>query len=364
MNVNVRDRRSRRFGANGTKENRMSGRLSVVLTTVLVTAASATHAANHDPVVVTSSNTVNNQLLVFDTAGALIESVPTLGQGGVENNAGGVAAGNGLVAVVNHGSHTVSVFSRGENGFEFRQLLAVVSPPVSVAFSKDHLYVLGTTTVESHRLGIDGIDTIADGVVPLVAADGSAAQVGVAGDRLIVTEKSGTIEVVQLEGGAGVGSAVPVALPEDSRDTPFGLVTRGSNAYVTIAHSDLIALVKNARLITLTATGSPGGEGQHSPCWLAVVGPYLYSSNSPSRSISRLVAGGNNIVVDLPVAAQTVGAPVDIAAVNGLLVVVESNAGGTSHLTQFRIDEDGNLAPTTSTAIASAANGVVIVSEN
>jgi len=339
----------------------MSGRLSVLITTVVVTAAAVAQAANHETAIVTSSNTVNNQLLVYDTAGTLVESVPTLGQGGVENNAGGVAAGNGLVAVVNHGSQTVSVFSRGQNGFELRQLLAVASQPVSVAFGKDHLYVLGTTTVESHRLGFDGIDTIADGVVPLIAADGSAAQVGVAGDRLIVTEKSGTIEVVQLEGGTAVGSSVSVALPEDSRDTPFGLVTRGGNAYVTIAHSDLIALVKNASLIALTATGTPGGQGQHSPCWIAVVGPYLYSSNSPSRSISRLVAGGNNIVLDLPVAAQTVGAPVDIAAVNGLLAVVESNAGGMSHLTQFRIDEDGNLVPTTSTAIASAANGVAIV---
>jgi len=332
--------------------------------TALVVAASTVQAANHDPVIVTSSNTVNNQLLVYNTAGALIESVPTLGQGGVDANAGGIAADNGLVAVVNYGSQTVSVFMRGQSGFELRQLVAVASQPVSAAFGKDHLYVLGTTTVESHRLGVDGIDTTADGLVPLLVADGSAAQVGVAGGQLIVTEKSGTIEVVQLESGAAFGSPISVALPADSRDTPFGLVTRGSNAYVTIAHSDLVGLVKNGQLIALAATGSPGGEGQHSPCWIAVVGPYLYSSNSPSRSISRLVAGGNNIVLDLPVAAQTGGAPIDIAAVSGLLAVIESNAGGTAHLTQFHIDEDGNLAQTTSTAIASAANGVAIISDN
>jgi hypothetical protein len=342
----------------------MSGKSAVLIMTAFVVAASTVHAANHDPVIVTSSNTVNNQLLVYDTEGALIESVPTQGQGGVDANAGGVAADNGLVAVVNHDSQTVSVFSRGQSGFELRQLVGVASQPVSAAFGKDHLYVLGTTTVESHRLGVDGIDTAADGIVPLLAADGSAAQVGVAGGQLIVTEKSGTIEVVQLESGAAFGSAVSVALPADSSDTPFGLVTRGSNAYVTIAHSDLVGLVKNGQLIALAATGSPGGEGQHSPCWIAVVGPYLYSSNSPSRSISRLVAGGNNIVLDLPVAAQTGGAPIDIAAVSGRLAVIESNAGGTAHLTQFHIDEDGNLAQTTSTAIASAANGVAIISDN
>jgi len=343
----------------------MSGKSAVLITTALVVAASTAQAANHDrSVIVTSSNTVNNQLLVYDTAGALIESVPTLGQGGVDANAGGIAADHGLVAVVNYGSQTVSVFARGQSGFELRQLVVVASQPVSAAFGKDHLYVLGTTTVESHRLGVDGIDTTADGIVPLLAADGSAAQVGVAGSQLIVTEKSGTIEVVKLESGAAFGSAVSVALPADSRDTPFGLVTRGSNAYVTIAHSDLVGLVKNGQLIALAATGSLGGDGQHSPCWIAVVGPYLYSSNSPSHSISRLVAGGNSIVLDLPVAAQTNGAPIDIAAVSGLLAVVESNAGGTAHLTQFRIDEDGDLAQTTSTAIASPANGVAIISDN
>jgi hypothetical protein len=76
------------------------------------------------------------------------------------------------------------------------------------------------------------------------------------------------------------------------------------------------------------------------------------------------VAGGNSIVLDVPVAAQTSGAPIDIDAVSGLLAVVESNAGGAAHLTQFRIDEDGNLAQTTSTAIASPANGVAIISAN
>ena len=99
----------------------MSGKSAVLITTALVVAASTAQAANHDrSVIVTSSNTVNNQLLVYDTAGALIESVPTLGQGGVDANAGGIAADHGLVAVVNYGSQTVSVFARGQSGFELR----------------------------------------------------------------------------------------------------------------------------------------------------------------------------------------------------------------------------------------------------
>jgi hypothetical protein len=333
----------------------------------LLTMASTTiqAAGNDRTVVVTISNAVNNQLLVYDTAGALLEAVPTLGQGGADANAGGVATSNGSVAVVNFGSQSVTVFSRGAAGFEPRDVVSTVSPPVSVAFGKDHLYVLGTTTVESHRIGSNGVEPAADGVVVLLAADGSAAQVGVVGDQLIVTEKSGTIAMIQLQDGAPVGTPVAVGLPAESRDTPFGLVTRGSNAYVTIAHSDQIGLIKDGQLIALAATGSdfPNGPGQQAPCWIALVGPYLFTANSPSHSISRLVAGGQSILLDEPVAAQTGGAPIDIAADGDLLAVVESNGGGVSHLTQFSIDADGNLTQTASSAIASAANGVAIVSQ-
>ena len=53
-------------------------------------------------------------------------------------------------------------------------------------------------------------------------------------------------------------------------------MTRGGNAYVTIAHSDVVALVKNGQLIALASTGTPGGPGEHSPCWSAVAGPPVH----------------------------------------------------------------------------------------
>ena len=338
---------------------------SIVFTAVaLLVAARATFAADHRPVIVTASNDVNNQLLVFDTAGVLLESVPTLGQGGASSNAGGIATNNDVVAVVNFGSQTVTLFSRSDSGFELNQVVPVSSQPVSVAFGQDHLYVLGTTTVESHRSGRDGVDATPDGIVNLIASDGSAAQVGVVGDHLLLTEKSGHAESVPLSRGAVVGTATDIELPSNARETPFGFATRGSNAYVTIAASDAVVVVKNGTTTAVALTGTPGGSGQHSPCWAALVGPYLFTTNSPSHSVSRLIAGGRNIAIDAPVAAQTGGAPIDVAGVGDLLAVVESNGGGTSHLTQFRIDEDGSLTQTTSTAIASPANGVAIVFAN
>ena len=39
----------------------------------------------------------------------------------------------------------------------------------------------------------------------------------------------------------------------------------GANAYVTIAHSDEVALLKNDHVVAIAATGTPGGGGQHAP---------------------------------------------------------------------------------------------------
>jgi hypothetical protein len=339
-------------------------RLCVLATIVILTGIAATIEAASDPtgLVVTSSNAANNALLVYDTSGALVQTVSTGGQGGVGGNAGGIATHQTTVAVVNFGSQSVSIFDRQGDGFGLSETVTTASSPVSVAFGKDHLYILGTATVESHRLDGSAVDESADGVATLVRSDGSAAQVGVIGDQLVISEKSGVIEVVGLRTGAVAGASEAVQIPAGS-DTPFGLVARGDNAYVTIAHSDEISLIKNDQLVALTAIGSsfPTGPGQQAPCWITLIGSYLFTSNSPSHSISRLIATGQNIVLDDPVAAHTGGAPIDIAAAHQLLAVIESNGHGQSHLTQFRIGDDGALTQTATTAISSAANGVAIV---
>lgn len=333
----------------------------LVTVTLLTGALAAVAAEPSQTVIVTASNTPDNHLRVYDTTGVLIQQVPTLGQGGVGGNAGGIATSNGTVAVVNFGSQTVSLLARGTDGFELRQVIPTSSQPVSVAFGNEHLYVLGTATVESYRVAVDGVEA-ADGTVRLLQADASAAQVGVVGDELLVTEKSGAIERIQLRAGAVFGTPGALNLSPDLGNEPFGFATRGSNAYVTIAGSDLVAVVKDGSVTSLAATGTPGGAGQHSPCWAALAGSYLFTSNTPSRSISRLIAAGRNVLLDQPVAARIDGQPIDIAAQDDLLAVIESNGAGVSHLTQFRIDEDGNLTPTVRSAIASDANGIAIVS--
>ena len=56
-----------------------------------------------------------------------------------------------------------SIFDVTDAGVQFRQAIATLSSPVSVAFGKDHLYVLGTTTVESHRLAGRDVTSAPDG---------------------------------------------------------------------------------------------------------------------------------------------------------------------------------------------------------
>ncbi len=73
----------------------------------------------------------------------------------------------------------------------------------------------------------------------------AAAQVGLLTNQLIASERSRTIELIDLRDGIVTDKIQPVQLPPPpGNDTPVGLVTRGNAAYVTIAHSDKVGLVE------------------------------------------------------------------------------------------------------------------------
>jgi hypothetical protein len=308
------------------------------------------------PLVVTATNAAQNQLLVYDASGHPLQTLATGGKGGVSGNSGGIAANASLVAVVNFGSQSVTIFDAGRGRLVMSQTVPAASSPVSVAFGNGHLYILGTTMVESHLVFGRRIDPNPDGVVNLLKSDGSAAQVGVLPDSVVITEKSNVIETVNVLGdGAVYGMPALVMNIPSNVNAPFGLVTRGNNAYVTIAHADEISLVRNGAVLTTTPSGT-----QHAPCWVALAGPFLYSANSPSMSVSRYAVYGQKIVQDAAVAASFNGAPTDIAAASGTLAVIDG-AGSGSHLSIFTIDEDGNLTHPSVVNIDAAINGVAIV---
>jgi len=328
---------------------------------IALLAGAMVYGQNRDgqSLVVTASNATANQLLVYSSNGALIQTVSTQGQGGASGNSGGIAAQQDQLAVVNFGSKSVSLFRRNGHGFRVAQVVTTASSPVSVAFGHDHLYILGTENVESHQMFAFGANSNPDGIVPLLKADGSAAQVGVLPNQLIITEKSNTIETVSLTaGGAVSGAATLVQNIPANVNAPFGLITRGNNAYVTIAHANEISLVRNGAVLTTTGSGT-----QMAPCWLALDGPFLFSSNSPSMTVSRYAVYGQNIVQDAAIAAKLAGSPTDIDYRAGLVAVIDG-AGSVSHLSIFNVDEDGALTLKAAATINAPANGVAVIPQN
>jgi hypothetical protein len=156
--------------------------------------------------------------------------------------------------------------------------------------------------------------------------------------------------------GAISGVATLVKNIPANVNTPFGMFARGNDAYVTIAHANEISLVRNGAVLTVTSSGT-----QMSPCWLTLEGPFLFSSNSPSMSISRYAVYGQKIVQDAAVAAMLNGAPTDIAFAGGMIAVIDGS-GAVTHLSMFSVDEDGNMMLLqTADTINGAANGVGIV---
>ena len=158
-----------------------------------------------------------------------------------------------------------------------------------------------------------------------------------------------------MDDGAVTGVASLVRNIPDNVNTPLGLVTRGNNAYVTIAHADEISLVRSDTVLTVTPSVT-----QHAPCWLTLVGPFLFSSNSPSMSVSRYFVHGTQIVQEAAVAAHFNGAPTDIDSGDGMVAVIDGN-GAMSHLSIFDVDEDGNLTLKVATTINARINGVAVV---
>jgi hypothetical protein len=343
---------------------------------LLVFAASVTglRAERHDlTLVVTMTNDATaNAIKVYDAGTrALRQTVATRGKGGAGGNARGVRQFSGdLVAVVNNGSNTVSLFRRDGNELRFEQQVTTTSAPLSVDFGNDHMYVAGATTVDSfvmHRNRVEWKDgtaflELAGGGVPPA---GSTAQVGVLNERrLLVTLKTdpdpGTVDVIALRDGAITGAAPTAVSAPAGTLTPFGFaVNRDGTAVITLAHSDQVGLFRDGAFVSVI------GASQAADCWATRVGKYVFTANTGSHTLSRFVSTGNNVFVDSSVAATvgTGGAPSDIDGADGVLGVIDHGAG-QSHLSLWTYNQFGELAPSGSpiTVGVANANGVAILS--
>jgi hypothetical protein len=324
------------------------------------------------PLAVTMTNDAEtNQIIVYNAqTGALLQTLPTQGKGGVGGNARGVRQFEGeLFAAVNNGSGTVAIFKRDGNGLKFVETVVTTSAPVSIDFGNDHMYVAGATTVDSFVLqgesvgaqdGSASLELVGGGVPPA----GATAQVGsVDKTRLLVTLKTdptpGTVDVVALNNGAITGSAPSAVSAPSGTLTPFGFaVYPDGTALITLAHSNQDGLFRAGAFSAVVAAG------QLAPCWMTRVGKYVFTANTGSHTVSRLIGTGNQVFVDAPVAASIVtgGAPSDIDGAEGILGVID-HGGGQSHLSLFTYNQFGELSPTglpINVGIANA-NGLAIM---
>jgi hypothetical protein len=296
-----------------------------------------------------------NAVVVFDPAThARLQTLSTNGKGGAGGNARGVAQyEDRLVAAVNNKSGTVAVFERAGDRLAYVQSVVTTSPPLSVDFANGHMYVAGSTRVDSFVLHGDHIGQL-DGTTALsltggaLPPDGSTAQVGAVDNRtLLVTLKSdptpGTVDVITLENGAVSGESQAVSGPAGSL-APFGFsVYPDGTALITLAHSGQDGLFRSGAFSAVVSSG-----GQLGNCWTTRVGKYVFVVNTGSRTISRVVGTGSNIFVDAAVVATIPGgSPVDTDAAGGYLGVIDhrSGPGATSHLTLFQYNPFGELSP-------------------
>jgi hypothetical protein len=183
------------------------------------------------------------------------------------------------------------------------------------------------------------------------------------------TEKTGSVAEVSLstDGMPGLGSTnQPVMLPPaPNNNTPLGLIGRGANIYLTIAHSDLEALVVNGQIVSTAVGPTPflnsAGSIVHAPCWNALSGQFLYSADSPGSQLLRYLVSDTSVFYDKPAVATFSGAPTDLAIEGSLLGVIDGGNGVTSHASLFSIDSEGELTLLFAVKIPGAINGAAII---
>jgi hypothetical protein len=233
---------------------------------------------------------------------------------------------------------------------KFVSTVTTTSPPVSVDFGNDHMYVAGATTVDSFVLqgrtvtwldGTLGLELSGGGAPPV----GSTAQVGVIDEKtLLVTLKApdpGTVDVVSLRDGRVTGSAPTAVAAPAGTLTPFGFsVYPDGTALITLAGSNQNGLFRDGAFSAVTAPG-PGA-----PCWATTLGKYAFISNTGARTLSRLIGTGSHVFVDDETAAVITagGGPADIDADAGVLGVID-RGGDQAHLSLFTYNDFGELVP-------------------
>jgi hypothetical protein len=143
------------------------------------------------------------------------------------------------------------------------------------------------------------------------------------------------------------------------------MIARGDNVYVTIAHSDREALVKNGKITSIAVGPVPfkdqAGNFLHAPCWNALHGQFLFSSDSPAKQMRRYLVSDTNVFFDKASVASFGGSPTDLAVEGDLMAVIDGGDGSNSNASLFDIDAEGGLTLRFAVKIPAPINGAAIL---
>ena len=326
---------------------RAGGMLAVVF---LTTAMAVAGEDGRSVFVLTSTNNASanaNAVVLFKlhTGGtpslSWVDTLPTGGTGGAGGNAGSVQFSDDLGAVINYGSNSVTQLVRDDNFFSIGPTINLAPGcvnPDSVALSKDHLFVVGTTCAESHAWPSGHVDGTS-----VSLPDATAAQIAAGKSWAAVTLKSGSVLHLGLTGhGALNGTSNSVPLTSADNNTPFGEAFWGDILGFTPAHdtSNTFAIVDaSENVYPISGLTFPS----NAPCWVAKgPGNLWYTGNSPAAKISIFFSDGQggayNKSISLP------GSPSDITVspdFKWLAVIYVYNSEG--YIAVYSIDAYGDL---------------------
>jgi len=186
-------------------------------------------------------------------------------------------------------------------------------------------------------------DTVPSSGQPLLRADGSAAQVALAGGFAYVSEKTGSLEAFALaDDGNVVGAATPVAgIPAG---TIVGITGVDDLVVAPVAHlasnfnQSAIPVAYGVELVQLVQTKEVAA------CWTANGGDEVCVANPGSMTVSCGHVGRGGFTSYTSAAANPTGDAVfDLDIRRGLVGIMASSAGSPVMIVYGRAEEDGDF---------------------
>jgi hypothetical protein len=323
--------------------------------------------------VLTSTNNASaNYVVVFklNTAGtpslSLVDMLATGGKGGASTNAGILQFKDDLGAVANYGSNSVTQLVRDDDIITVGRTINLAPGcvnPDSVALTKEHLFVVGTTCVESHAWPSGALDGT---VVSLT--DSTAAQIAVGKSWAAVTladpltPPGSVLQLGLTQDGALSGTSNNVTLPANTNQVPLGEEFWGDILGFTPAHSpNSFAIMDKSGTVSPVAGPTPSFP-TNAPCWVAK-GPrsIWYTGNSPGSAISIFFSDSQGGAFYKSVPLQVMGTPTDITVSrDGKWLAVICTYLSEGYIAVYSIDGYGDLtyAATSPSINVAAFSGV------